>query len=202
MSGTTAACERFFRLYYKHCVSPDRDTLFNYLNGVHSLNDKLNKSHQENFFEIEEFIALKALRNLFHHQEELLNELRIIPVQELPPITTDLLYLCLVPRALVETSINTIGARYREDQEKIIRSILGWYGEVVNINPCIFNFSVKVFEKICDLGLDVSGEEFEEFKASYVHENERGYSHFVTGEIRCHTGSVDEVLRVAYGNVT
>ncbi|MDH4572506.1 hypothetical protein [Salinicola acroporae] len=202
MNGTAAACERFFRLYHKHCVSPDRDTLFNYLNSVHSLNDKLNLNHQENFFEIEEFVALKALRNLYHHQEELINELKIIPVQELPPITTDLLYLCLVPRALIEASIENISARYRKDQEKMIRSILGWHGEVVNINPCIFNFSVKVFEKICDLGMDVSGEEFEEFKASYAYENEWGHSHFVTGEIGCHSGSVDDVLRVAYGNVT
>lgn len=202
MRTTIAACERFFRLYHKHCVSPDQDTLFNYLNSAHSLNDKLNRSHQENFFDIEEFIALKALRNLFHHQEELINELRIIPVQELPPITTDLLYLCLVPSALIESAIETIGGRYRDKEEKLIRSVLNWYGEVVNINPCIFNFTVKVFEKVSDLGLDVAGKEFEELKASYTYENESGHSHFVTGAIGCNLGSVEEVLRVAFAKVT
>ena len=86
MDATIAACKRFFRLYHKHCVSPDPDTLFNLLNGIHSLNDKLNSSRKENFFKCSEFIALKALRNLFHHQEELINALRIIPVNDLPPI--------------------------------------------------------------------------------------------------------------------
>lgn len=35
------AAERFFRLYRSHCVTPDRDTLFSFLEAAHSLNDRL-----------------------------------------------------------------------------------------------------------------------------------------------------------------
>jgi len=36
--------ERFFRLYNKFCNQQDADSLFNLLNAIHSLNDRLNKS--------------------------------------------------------------------------------------------------------------------------------------------------------------
>ncbi len=137
------------------------------MNAIHSLNDRLNNSINENFFKSEEFISIKALRNLFHHQDELLNELRIIPAEKLPPITTDLLYLCLVPKHLVEASFEHIPNKYRKEQKGIIRSTLKWYGEVVNIYPCIFNFSVKVFEKAKSLVLELDSNEYKEFEASY-----------------------------------
>lgn len=61
--------ERFFRLYNKFCTQQDADSLFNLLNAIHSLNDRLNKSSGDNFFQNNEFISIKALRNLFHHQD-------------------------------------------------------------------------------------------------------------------------------------
>ncbi|MEZ8191237.1 hypothetical protein [Vibrio sp. 1F279] len=202
MKALIPASERAFRLYQAHCINPSLDTLFNFLNAVHSLNDKLGKAKLGGFFDIQEFIALKALRNLFHHQEELVNELRIIPVQNLPPITTDLLYLCLVPTNLVEDAISTIPNKYRADEEVVIRSVLGWYGDVVNINPCIFNFMVKVYEYLGNKGIEISGEEYLDFASSYEFEVKNGHSHYVTGEISCHAGSVEEVLRKAFASVT
>jgi len=180
MKTIVSAGERVFRLYHLHCVSPDLDTLFNLLNSIHSLNDKLEKSKLGDFFGIHEFVALKAIRNLFHHQEELVNELRIIPTDELPPITTDLMFLCLIPTKLVEQAISAIPNKYRREEEQIIQSVLGWYGEVVNINPCIFNFMVKVYE----------------------FETENNYSHYITGGISCLAGSVEEVLKKAFGPIT
>ena len=109
------AGERFFRLYHRHCVSPDDDTLFNLLNAIHSLNDKLHKATSDNFFDCHEFIMLKALRNLFHHEAELINEVRSISVANLP-ISTDLMFLCLVPSNLVFKSID------RLDKKKIGRA--------------------------------------------------------------------------------
>jgi len=38
-----AAADRFFRAYYRHSTAPDEDTLFDLLNALHSLNDKLGK---------------------------------------------------------------------------------------------------------------------------------------------------------------
>jgi hypothetical protein len=202
MNVIVPASERVFRLYHSHCISPDLDTLFNLLNAIHSLNDKLDKAKKFNFFDWEEFIALKALRNLFHHQEELLNELRLIPVQELPAITTDLLHLCLVPSKLVEKSIDTIPKKYRVVEEPIIKSILGWYGKVVNINPCISNFMVKVYEGLSESEIELSGTEYLEFDDSYKRETDNRNSHFVTGEIGCHAGSINTVLAKAYADVT
>jgi hypothetical protein len=196
------AGERFFRLYHRHCVEPDQDTLFALLNAAHSLNDRLEKQTGSNFFGCNEFIALKALRNLLHHETELKHEIRILPVRELPLITTDLLFLCLVPRQLVERSIEQIGRKRREQDEAIIRSTLKWYGNVVNINPCIFNFAVHVFEKLRSLGLELNSDEYVEFSTSYQYEAEHGHSHFVTGDIGCNVGSVEQLLAVAFADVT
>jgi len=201
LNGITLACERVFRFYHIHCISPDLDTLFNLLNAIHSLNDKLKKSKNVSFFDIDEFIALKALRNLFHHQDELINELRLIPVGKLPPISTDLLFLCLVPSELVQLSIDAIQKQYRDKEEHIIKSVLGWYGEVVNINPCIFNFMVKAYEHIIKLDINLKGSEFKDFDDTYKLETKNGHSHYVTGSISCHAGSIDEVLKVAYKSI-
>ncbi|WP_421261377.1 hypothetical protein [Aeromonas jandaei] len=198
MKVVIPASERAFRLYRSYCVSPTLDTLFNLLNAIHSLNDKLDKVKLGGFFDIHEFIALKALRNFFHHQEELVNEMRIIPIQDLPPITTDLLYLCLVPSNLVEKAILTIPNKYRANEEVVIKSVLDWYGTVVNINPCIFNFMVKVFEHLERKSIKLLGDEYLDFAASYEFEAENGHSHFVTGVIECHVGSVEEVLKKAF----
>jgi hypothetical protein len=43
LTTAEAAGERYFRLYCKHVTQPDVDTLFNLLEGMHSLNDRLGK---------------------------------------------------------------------------------------------------------------------------------------------------------------
>lgn len=201
MKSCQAAGERFFRVYHKHCVKPDKDTLFNLLNSIHGLNDKVRKATGGLFFGCNEFIALKALRNLFHHEVELVNEVRIIPVEKLPLLSTDSLFLCLVPRDLVLQSFEQLERKRRAHEEGIIRSTLKWYGNVVNINPCVFNFAVHVFEKLQALGVQVGGDEYAEFQARYEFEEEAGHSHFISGDIICHAGSVEQVLAVAFANV-
>jgi hypothetical protein len=202
VKSTEAATERFFRQYYKHCTAPDSDTLFNFLNAAHSLNDKLSKSHNKGFFDIEEFSAIKALRNIFHHDGELISNVRVIPANDLPPISTDLLFLCLVPSKHIEQSIESIAKKYREKEEGIIRSVVHWYGSVTNINPCIYNFAVKVYEMIAREGIKVVGKDFEEIENSYNFEIENGYSHYVTGKITCSVGDTEDVLRVAFAEIT
>ena len=201
MESCQAAGERFFRLYHGHCVEPDKDTLFNLLESIHSLNDKLRKATGEHFFNCNEFVALKALRNLFHHEAELVNEVRIIPIEKLPSVSTDLLFLCLVPSRLVLLSFEQLDRKRRVHEEETIRSTLKWYGNVVNINPCVFNFAVHAFEQLKALGVQIGGNEYAEFQASYEFEEEAGHSHFITGDIICHAGSVEEVLAVAFANV-
>lgn len=196
-----SAADRYFRCYEAHCIKPDVDTLFNLLNALHSLNDKLRKHCETDFFSVNEFVALQALRNLFHHQAELLNEIRVVATQKVPPLTTDLLFLCLVPRGLVETAIANVGAKRKEQDEPAIREVLKWYENVVNINPCIFNFSVHVFEKTEALGLSLVSEGYESIRNSYKFEMANGHSHFVSGDIACHAGSVDEVLSKVFSDI-
>jgi hypothetical protein len=193
--------ERFFRLYNKFCTEQDADSLFNLLNAIHSLNDRLNKSTGDNFFQNNEFISIKALRNLFHHQDELLNELKILPANRFPEIYSDLIFLCLVPSRLVEKSIESIDKKYKKAQTRIIHSTFHWYGEVVNIYPCLFNFSVKVFEKANSLEIDLDIIEYLEFKESYDFESENGHPHYVDGKISCHANQVDDVLMSVFENV-
>ena len=194
----TAAADRVFRLYHKYCVAPDTDILFSFLNAVHSLNDRLRKATGEHFFGCHEFITLKALRNVFQHEAELIHEVRIIPADKLPPLTTDLLILCLVPADIILMSIQKLNKKRREKEENIIRSTLKWYGSVVNINPCIFNFCVHAYERLHALGARLDGHEFREFQASYRREEEQGLSHFFTGNIYCHAASVERILEVAF----
>jgi len=194
LQSVQASSERYFRMYHKFNTQPDFDTLFNLLNAMHSLNDILNNRLNENFFQDDEFISLKAIRNLFHHQNDVINELKIIPKDMVPQITTDLIYLCLIPSHLVEASYEHIQNRYKDTHIEIINRTFKWYGNIVNINPTIFNFSVKIYEKLKSLNVVLISEEYLEFDASYQYEIKNNFSHFITGEIYCHTESAERVL--------
>jgi len=196
------AGERFFRLYHRHCVEPDADTLFNLLNSIHSLNDRLKKSTGADFYECNEFIALKALRNLFHHEAELISEVRTISAASIPSINSDLLFLCLVPNSLVIRSIEKLDKYRRVRDEAIIHATLKWYNSLVNINPCLFNFATHVFEKLKTIDdVKLEGAEYAEFESGYWFEENAGHSHFVTGDITCQLGSIEEVLALVFAEI-
>jgi len=188
-----AAADRFFRFYNAQCISPDEDTLFQFLNALHSLNDRM-RAVSVNLFESPSFVGLKALRNLFHHHTELIHSVRIIPAHKAPPLTTDLLVLCLVDRSLVERAANLP----RERDPEAVMNAFKWYGTIANIQPAIFNVAVDVFEQINEIGATPSSDAYRDFEASYEYEEEEGHAHRVTGDIWCHASSVDEVLRVLF----
>lgn len=195
-----SAAERFFRAYDNHCVAPDPDSLFNLLNAAHSLNDRLRREFNVNFFALKEFVALKALRNLFHHEEELVSQVRLVAAVSLPT-TTDLLFLCLVRKSLVERAIAGIEKTRRSAQEPLVRGALKWYGDVVNLNPCIFNFAVHVYERVRTLGLQLDCPAYAKLQQSYEFEERNGHGHFVSGDILCHAGSVEAVLKTVFAEV-
>ncbi|MGK5020351.1 hypothetical protein [Janthinobacterium sp. LB2P10] len=194
------AISRFFRYYNEHCVSPNVDTLFSLLNSAHSLNDKLNSEMKINFFDLSEFVALKALRNFFHHEGELHSEIRMINCQEFQ-IFSDLMHLCLIRSEVAEKVIDGLDKRRRKIDENIIRNQFKWYGNVVDINPTLFNFSVHVFETVESLDLFIDDECYEEFSESYQMEEHQGFDHFIKGEIRCQIGNANTVLENLFSNV-
>ncbi|MCD1636270.1 hypothetical protein K7H91_21140 [Martelella mediterranea] len=186
------AAERFFRFYFRHCTEPDQDTLFSLLNAIHSLNDRLRQSRGADFFEFDEFIALKALRNLFHHKQELINEIKGLPVLEDMPIQSDLLTMCLAPRKL---ALQAIQEERRPENRSRVESALKWYGDVVDLNPAIFNFTVHAYEKLVKLDINMDDDAVAAFACSYQTEEEQGFPHFVSGTISCRAGDVNEILR-------
>lgn len=198
---STTAANRYFRCYERHCVSPDADTLFQLLGALHSLNDRLRKETEVNLFALAEFTALKALRNFFHHQGELQNEIRVVKVADIAAISTDLLFLCLVPGDLVEHAISAPSGKLKAQEQELARRALKWHGGVVNINPAIFNLTVRIFELVIALDLPVTADAFEMLKESYEFESDQGLSHFVTGDIICHARSVQTVLSTLFQNL-
>lgn len=199
MNDLQTAAARFFRYYEAHCLTPNSDTLFNFLNALHSLNDRMKKTAKENFFGSDEFVALKALRNLYHHQEELLNEVRVIPILPEMPIQSDLLTMCLIPKDGVERAVK---GEKRQGNRSRIKPPLKFYGDVANINPAIFNFAVIVFEKLRSLSVlaTVNDEAWNNFAGSYDSETANGHSHFVSGDIFCRAGDVDVIVNAIYEN--
>ncbi|MGB3540961.1 MAG: hypothetical protein WBA42_22630 [Mesorhizobium sp.] len=192
LANAGAASERFFRLYHTHCVSPSRDTLFSLLEAAHSLNDRLKVGAAADFFDVQEFTALKCLRNYFHHHQELRHVIRLIPIGNYP-ITTDLMNLCFVPRDTVVFAIETT-KRYQEEARQACQQMFHWYGPVVNINPALFNFVVAAYERLRDRGVPMAGEAVEEFEASYDYEEENNLPHIVNGRLATSPGSIDELV--------
>jgi hypothetical protein len=189
-----AAADRFFRAYARQCLDPDEDSLFALLNALHSFNDKLRKAGKGDLFGSVGFRALKALRNLFHHEMELLHEVKFIPAANLPVTNFDLGIVCLVDEKLVERAAR----REKVDQRDTIRGAFKWYGTVVNIQPCVFNVAVDVFEVGRLAGLAPESEAYAAFESSYRFEEMNGHSHRVTGEISCLAGSVDAILQEVF----
>ncbi|MBB4443495.1 MULTISPECIES: hypothetical protein [Rhizobium] len=186
-SSLNAAADRVFRGYYRHCQDRDQDTLFNLLTALHSFNDKLPK--ESRMFDSWNFVGLKALRNLFHHHEELLHKVKIIAASELP-MTCELAQVTLVANSSVERA----SSLPRESQPDTVRGAFRRYGDVCDIEPAIFNVVVDVFEKVQSLGLGPTSEEFDLVRQSYQVEQDRGIDHRVSGSIQAHAGHIETIF--------
>jgi hypothetical protein len=191
--NATAASERFFRLYVSHCTQPNEDTLFSLLEACHSLSDRLRNDVEIDFHDIPEYVALKALRNFFHHQNEMIHRVNLIPTGNYP-IVTDLMSMCLVPRDIIDAAIDGVTARHRDGARSACEAVFHWYGQIVNINPAIFNCTVKIFEALADRSVPVAGDAWTAFNSSYQFEEENGHAHYIDGRISTAAGSVDAVL--------
>lgn len=184
--SAVAAAARLFRAYERHCVEPGPDTFFETLTAMHSLNDRVRPVAGEDFHQIDEFVALKALRNFAHHREEIRANVRVIPT----PAISDLAFMCLVRRDQVERAIEAVDKRWRASTRAACEAKLHWYGQAVNINPCLFNMIVRAYELlVCPPEEDVAS-----FEASYRLEAEQGYSHYVDGRLTSRGGDVEAIL--------
>lgn len=136
------------------------------------------------------FVPLKAIRNLAHHQEELRSNVRVIPT----PAYSDLAMMCVVRRDQVEHAIEATPKRWREETRAACEAVFHWYGSAVNINPCVFNFMVRVYEKVSEVGVRPAEEDIAEFETSYHYEAEHGHSHYVDGKLSAPAGEISSIL--------
>ncbi len=190
IGSASGAAGRLFRTYERHCREPSSDTLFDLLTAMHSPNDRLQKAVGRDFHSVEEFVALKAIRNLAHHQEELRSNVRVIPA----PAYSDLAIMCVVRRDQIERVIETSPKRWRNETRDACEAVFHWYGSGVNINPCVFNFMVKVYEILNDVGLRSAQGDIANFKASYRYEQEQGHSHYVDGKLSAPVAEISALL--------
>jgi hypothetical protein len=187
----TSAVDRLFRAYITYCEKPTEDSLFLLLNALHSLDDKLKDKHGRVLFDIEEYIALKALRNYLHHQGEVENILRMKPIGDLPA-TADLEMVCLVSTADCVAALAATDKKYKDATEAAMTSVFKFWNSVADINPCVFNCIVRVYEKLLLLGHPGRSVEYHRFKEQYEWESRNRQSHYATGAVGLLPGHIDE----------
>lgn len=116
----------------------------------------------------------------------------------MPALNCELQYVCLIHRDLVEASIDGVQKKYREASAERIRRTLNWYGDLVDINPCIFNLAVEVFELVQQCELHTCSDAYLDFCESYAMEETAGLQHKVRGTISCHASDMNEVLAAVF----
>ncbi|EHV2843292.1 TPA: hypothetical protein ACOJRH_005164 [Vibrio harveyi] len=186
-----AEAKRFFKYYDRFCQSPDSDDLRELLASAYSANDKFRKAGMGNFFESKEFLSIKAIRNFFIHQAELLNETKSLPVISDVPISGDTNIVCLVPSERFEL----IKEASNEAANDSFNETMVFYRDFVDIYPCIFNFGVKFYFFIKALDFNLNTEEVLKLENSLEFERKNGYSHYIGGRISLPLGGcIDEFL--------
>nr|MCB7500943.1 hypothetical protein [Enterobacter roggenkampii] len=190
MQSVATATARLFRAYEIHSRSPGPDTLFHTLTAMHSLNDRLKKAEIEDFEWLEEYSALRALRNFVHHQNEIDANVRVV----CSPAVSDLAFLCLVRRDQVERAIETVSPKWRPETRAACETCFHWYGEAVNINPCIFNFMVHAYEQLIAADVKIDSAAMAAFEASYLLETRLGHAHLIDGRLEGAAGDIQHIL--------
>ena len=69
-----------------------------------------------------------------------------------------------------------------------------WYGEAVNINPCLFNLMVRIYEMLLAIELPLLEEDISSFRMSYEREEEQGHSHYIDGHLTAHAGELHTIF--------
>jgi hypothetical protein len=192
MNKLTSAIDRLFRSYMAYCTNWTEDSLFHLLASLHSLDDKLNAEHGRLMFDIPEYIALKALRNYFHHEDEIRSALRVKSLKG-AFVLSDLAYACIVSQSDCDAALEGVPAKFRTETERSFKETFKYWGMVIDINPCIFNCMVKIYGSLSERSLSGDSEEFQCFESQLEFEAENGHSHFVNGIVSTNLADVSRV---------
>ncbi len=190
-SDCIAEINRFYKKYYMFCKSPDPDMVRDVLYSAYSLNDKLRKAKYPNFFDSEEFLSIKAIRNFITHQAEILNESKSLPLITTFPVKADVNITCLIPIKRMESIVSSSN----DQTKKALRNEVVFYSKYADIYPCIFNFGVRLFLFIEEQNFEINSVDYLSMKNSIEYEKANGYPHFINGRISLsNDGCVDDFL--------
>jgi hypothetical protein len=186
-----AEIKRFFKYYSSFCQSPDPDSVREIFACAYSVNDKARKAGYPNFFDSDEFLAIKALRNYAVHQAEIYNRARALPLVSTVPIEAELNILCLVPKEVIERVLESSNSQ----SAAAIKNACVFYKDYVDIYPSIFNFGVQLFLWTEAHQLTVDTKEYREYANSIEYERENNYPHHVVGGVKLpQGGDIDEFI--------
>ncbi|HHL4067636.1 TPA: hypothetical protein ACQ7SR_001027 [Klebsiella pneumoniae] len=186
-----AEIKRFLKYYFHFCKSPDPDSVREVLASAYSINDKFRKAGYQDFFDDNNFLAIKAIRNYAIHQSEIYNEAKSLPLISKEPIQADLSILCLLPLEV----ISRITASVSVASQSAIKKTCVFYKKYVDIYPCIFNFGVTLFLYTEENGLGVDSLEYENFKNSINYERINNLPHHINGGFTLPSGrDIDEFI--------
>lgn len=174
---------RLFDIYYQYTAQADLVALQSLTEEAYKLHERLSKSSPKNkgLFEIDEFLLLKALRNYSVHKDEFQGKAYSVNQQFAQKHRLELGRVCLIDKKVVRLAINAEPTLAFEEQSKVakINQQLVDFGEFYNVEPVIFNFMVKVYEKLTSLKLSIPGTGFAEIDTSYKNEDYHNYPHYV-----------------------
>lgn len=177
------AAGRLFDIYYQYTAQADLVALQSLTEEAYKLHERLRKSSPNNqgLFEIDEFLLLKALRNYSVHKDDFQGKAYSVNRKFAQQHRLELLRVCLIDRRLVTSAINAerplkVGEQSKND--KINKQLVD-FGDYYNLEPVIFNFMVKVYEKLKNLKLNIPGTGFKDLETAYKNEVYHNYPHYV-----------------------
>lgn len=189
----SAAVARLCRQYVAFLESTTVDSLFNWSNALHSMHDRVPQGMRSALFKSPEFVAMKALRNHFHHSGEVAHRIKPLAIGNLP-LMSDLGIVCLIDRGAAEAAIQAIGPKFKTTEQPMIEAALKWYGPCVNLYPAIFNLMAQVVLLAQDHHVMPDDEAFKRLVRAIRQDKANGHRVTVTGDIYSHAASVDQVL--------
>lgn len=178
------AAGRLFDIYYQYTAKEDLVALQSLTEEAYKLHERLRKLSPNNkgFFELDEFLLLKALRNYSVHKDDFIGKAYAVKRQFVEQHQLELQRVCLIEKKVVRSALNAEKPLEFGEKEKVskVNTQLVDFGEFYNIEPVIFNFMVKVYEKLIALKLTIPGEGFAEIDKSYKNEIYHNYPHYVS----------------------
>lgn len=190
------AAGRLFDIYYQYTSKEDLAALQSLTEEAYKLHERLKKLSPKNkgFFELDEFLLLKSLRNYSVHKDDFIGKAYAVKRQFAEQNQLELGRVCLIDKKVVRSALNAEKPLEFGEQDKVskIDKQLVDFGEFYNIEPVIFNFMIKVYEKLIALKLTIPGEGFADIDKSYKNEIYHNFPHYVS--LQCINVKNEDIL--------